>query len=41
MEVKNVKQKSLFEDMSKEPLANRLRPETLEEYVVKEKYYIN
>lgn len=33
MEVKNVKQKSLFEDMSKEPLANRLRPETLEEYV--------
>lgn len=33
MEVKNVKQKSLFEDTSKEPLANRLRPETLEEYV--------
>lgn len=31
--MKNVKQKSLFEDMSKEPLANRLRPETLEEYV--------
>lgn len=28
-----MKQKSLFEDMSKEPLANRLRPETLEEYV--------